>query len=412
MTWVDQPRDLLGDPRPGEFLGAPCARRAHLFAARGVLEQLDQRVADRDVVLRVDQQAGLAVDHRVDRAADAAGDGGAAVRVGLEVDDPEALADVPAGGHAAGHREDVSAVEPGVALLVADDPEEPDRVFAEADRAGELGGRRAQRAVADHDPLGARNPGGDQGHRPDHHVVALVAVLHAGDRQHRGAVDRLLGRRLLRKVDAGVDQVDPLGGATGLGDETRRVVADGDAGVGVARGEAGQPRPDADLLAVEVLHHGDAEGPADQRRARAHHRVRADHRLRPKGDRLGDRHAVQDQGRHRPRHGRHLLDPPDGDAAFAVELGRAGGVEGHHAAVEPGRVADGPVHQVLDATRGGGEVGREDEGAHQAGSIPRYRSSQSPAASSGQRMWLRSPSPRRCSLSSCAATSPFTHPSS
>ena len=67
-----------------------------------VEQQPADRLGDRQLVERVDEQSRHTVDDRVGRAADIASDYRLAVRSGLQVDDPEALAGEAAGRQPAG----------------------------------------------------------------------------------------------------------------------------------------------------------------------------------------------------------------------------------------------------------------------------------------------------------------------
>ena len=70
------------------------------------------------MIIRIYQQAGLAVDDRVERPADVAGHHGKSVSVGLEKDDSKSLTAHAAPWNSRGHREDVGPIEPRVAFGV------------------------------------------------------------------------------------------------------------------------------------------------------------------------------------------------------------------------------------------------------------------------------------------------------
>ena len=144
-----------------------------------IAQQHHKRVRHGDMVCRVDEQPGLAVAHRVERATHGAGDHRQAVQPGLEVGDAEALARA-ACGEAARHGEDVGLRQQAVALLVR-------HLAGESERAvdsvcpREILKVAAQGPVPDHDPLGVRNAGAHQRQRPHDDVMALVALPEARD---------------------------------------------------------------------------------------------------------------------------------------------------------------------------------------------------------------------------------------
>src|SRR5207245_4200496 len=104
------------------------ARATELGCKLVVEQEPRRRLRDLDRIGGIDEQAGLAVDDRVERAAHAPPEGRLAKRSGLYVDDPEPLAGEVAARQPARHRHQVRTAQPEVAQFVGDGTEEADRV--------------------------------------------------------------------------------------------------------------------------------------------------------------------------------------------------------------------------------------------------------------------------------------------
>ena len=223
--------------------------RAHAARHLRIAQQHHKRVRHGDMVCRVDEQPGLAVAHRVERAAHGAGDHRQAVQPGLEEGDAEALARA-ACGEAARHGEDVGLRQEPVALLVRHLAGESERAV-DSVRPREILKVAAQGPVPDHDPLGVRNAGAHQRQSPHDDVMALVALPEARDgddaRRVCAALVCLCPRR--RAIDARRDHLHGLRPGTRGHRQLAPVLAEGDDAVRTARARiaraSGAPAPPA-----------------------------------------------------------------------------------------------------------------------------------------------------------------------
>ena len=157
---------------------------------------------DRLGVGRVDQDArSRPSTNGVASAGDVASHRGQAVRARLQVDDPEPLAaeSLPPAAGSASRRH--GPVVPLVALPARGTRRANSTASATASCRARLFQARPQGPVADDHPAGRRNSLSDEAHRPDHHIVALVALDQAGDGDDRWPVrtarrrSRRAGRR-------------------------------------------------------------------------------------------------------------------------------------------------------------------------------------------------------------------------
>jgi hypothetical protein len=244
--------DTTNDDRPRQLTGALHPRSSETLGSFGVEHEVAHRVCDGNVVPRIDEHAGFAIDDSIDCAPDVPGHDWQAIRTSLEVDDPEALAPHARGRQPARHHEDACSGEPFVTLVVAYESEER-HVFLDTKRPRLRLQCPAQMTISHYDPTSLGHSTSDERQRAHSDVETLVAIVEARHRKQRGISSASSVRGWRYAVHAVQNQMNLLPARASHSGEALGVAAHGYDRVGVTHSEARQHGPSPQLIGMEVL---------------------------------------------------------------------------------------------------------------------------------------------------------------